>query len=158
MHKVGKSYKRISRTKKEQKVNKMCTNGRNPGLLLLCWGTHPTNITEGENSYQCNSFKTLDKNSANGKTTKQKLLFSGKQNKTKQNIENIRCVLKTSLENADEPKCDLFGENVCTTFEGKGQCEQCEAWWRDHHGWGLNVLWSVRKNSPKHTKRTPPNG
>lgn len=49
------------------------------------------------------------------------------ENKTKQNIENIRCVLKTSLENADEPKCDLFGENVCTTFEGKGQCEQCES-------------------------------
>lgn len=84
--------------------------------------------------------------------------YSSVENKTKQNIENIRCVLKTSLENADEPKCDLFGENVCTTFEGKGQCEQCEAWWRDHHGWGLNVLWSVRKNPPKHTKRIPPNG
>lgn len=73
----------------------MCTNGGNPGLLLLCLGTHPTNITEGENSNQRNSFKTLDKNSANGKTTKQKL-DSSVENKTKQNIENIRCVLKTS--------------------------------------------------------------
>lgn len=123
MHKVGKSYKKISRTKKEQKVNKMCTNGRNPGLLLLCWGTHPTNITEGENSYQCNSFKTLDKNSANGKTTKQKLLFSGKQNKTKHR-EYQMCAKDLS-----------------------GKCwwaKMWSFWWECmHHVWGERAMWTM---------------
>lgn len=56
------------------------------------------------------------------------------ENKTKQNIENIRCVLKTSVENADEPKFDLFGENVSTTLERKGQCESVK------HGGGIIMV------------------
>lgn len=46
--------------------------------------------------------------------------YSSVENKTKQNIENIRCVLKTSLENADEPKCDLLVRMYAPRLRGKG--------------------------------------